>query len=193
MRILLPACVLLAVAALGLGLARSGGPALAAQSAKPSTILANAPLEAGELADFLGISSWAFAYEGGVPECWLEVQEEGQQTVKNAKLLGIKEPNQSREAMRGKILLFLRPGNLELRINSGASSGGAGVTLPPDALWWAWKGRAGSSQRLERPVAPKPGQDVTLMNITMDEDKAVAKDPKKPRRVQLVLKARLAA
>jgi hypothetical protein len=159
------------------------------QPPKQGQTFANGVVEAEELADFLGITIWAFVYDGGAPRCWVEVIEEGQKTVSQPKILDTKASAQGPDGPGGKILLFLRPGNIELRINSAVSRGGAGIGLAQDALWWGWKGSSGSSTRLQRPVALKPGQEVTLLRHDMEEAKETAKDPKKPRRVRLLLKA----
>jgi hypothetical protein len=161
----------------------------AAHPPKQGQTFANAAIEADELADFLGITIWAFAYDGGAPRCWVEVIEEGQKTVSQPKIIDVKANSQASDGPGGKILLFLRPGNAELRINSAVSRGGAGIGLSQDALWWGWKGSSGSSTRLERPVSLKAGQEITLLRHDMEEAKETAKDPKKPRRVRLLLKA----
>ncbi len=153
----------------------------------------NAAIDADELADFLGITIWAFAYDGGAPRCWVEVFEEGQKTVTQPRILDVKASPQTRDGVGGKILLFLRPGNVELRINSSVARGGAGIDLSRDALWWGWKGRSGSTTRLERPVALKPGQEITLLRHDMGEAKETAADPSKPRKVRLLLKAAIEA
>ena len=168
------------------GNAQSG---TAAQPPKEGPTFANAAIDADELADFLGITIWAFAYDGGTPRCWVEVIEEGQKTVSQPKILDVKANLQATDGEGGKILLFLRPGNVELRINSPASRGGAGIGLSRDALWWGWKASSGSTTRLERPVALKAGQEVTLLRHEMEEAKDTAKNPKKPRKVSLLLKA----
>ncbi len=149
----------------------------AAQPPKQGQTFANAAIDADELADFLGITIWAFAYDGGAPRCWVEVIEEGQKTVSQPKILDVKANPQATDGAGGKILLFLRPGNVELRINSAVSRGGAGIGLPQDALWWGWKGSSGSSTRLERPVALKAGQEVTLLRHEMEEAEGDGQGP----------------
>ncbi len=65
-------------------LAGLGGTAVLGRASQPSKEVqsfANDSLEASELADFLGIAAWTFHFEGGVPESWLEVIEDGQKTV----------------------------------------------------------------------------------------------------------------
>jgi hypothetical protein len=180
----LPAVIVLAVVL--------GAQGLPAQAPSGRKTFANAPLEADELAEFLGITAWAFSYEGNPPRCWVEVAEEGQKTVSQRKILDVHEVNGGKEADHGKILFFLRPGNLELRLNSGVSHGGAGITLRQDALWWGWKATQGSSTRLQRPLSAKSGQEVTLLRYDMEEAKESAKDPKSPRKVRLLLKATMA-
>jgi hypothetical protein len=154
----------------------------------PGQTFANAEVDAEELAEFLGITIWAFAYDGGAPRCWVEIHEDGQKTVSQPKVLEVRAGGPANGA-GGKILLFLRPGNLELRLNSSVSRGGAGISLSREALWWGWKASTGSTTRLERPISLKPGQEVTLLRHDIEEAKETARDPKKPRKVQLLLKA----
>ena len=189
MRLVHQKCVLIAAFSLLSGISANAQTTAAAQPPKEAPTFANAAIDADELADFLGITIWAFAYDGGAPRCWVEVIEEGQKTVSQPKILDVKASSQAGDGAGGKILLFLRPGNVELRINSSVSRGGAGISLSQDALWWGWKASSGSSTRLERPVALKPGQEVTLLRHDMEEAKETAKDPKKPRKLRLLLKA----
>jgi hypothetical protein len=184
-------CCLFATIALPALLSARGLPAQA-QAAGGVKSFANAPVETEELAEFLGITAWAFRFEGNPPRCWVEVIEENQKTVSQPKVLDVKEPNTGKEASQGKILLFLRPGNLELRLNSGAAHGGAGIALRQDALWWGWKATQGASTRLQRPIAVKPGQEVTLLRYDMEEPREAARDSRKPRRVSILLKATMA-
>jgi hypothetical protein len=184
---MIPLAVLTALLGLG-GKAVLGR---ASQSSKEVQSFANDSLEASELADFLGISAWTFHFEGGVPESWVEVIEDGQKTVSKPKILETREQNTVKEAQQGKILLFVRRGAIELRIHSGVSSGGAGIALSPDALWWGWKSAAGSTDRLQQPFVPKAAEEVTLLRQTMLETADLAKDPKHPRKVVMTLKARL--
>ena len=179
--------VLTALAGLG-GRASLGR---ASQSSRDVQSFANDSLKASELADFLGITAWTFHFEGGVPECWVEVIEDGQKTVSKSKILESRELNTVKEAQQGKILLFVRRGGIELRIHSGVSSGGAGIGLSPDALWWGWNSATGSTERLQQPLSPKAAEEVTLLRHTMLENAADAKDPKHPRKVVMTLKARL--
>ncbi len=153
----------------------------------------NGELKAEELAEVLGIGAWVFEYEGGRPRCWLEVEEEGQKTVSKKEVLAVEESNKTPEGRRGKVLFFVRPGDLQVRIHSGVSRGGAGIAMPPDALWWGWKSFAGTTDRLERPAAPKPGEAVVLLRHETREGEADAKDPKKPRKVTLTLKLAIEA
>jgi hypothetical protein len=184
---ILPFTMLAALAGLG------GGAVLgrASQSSKEVQSFANDSLEASELADFLGITAWTFHFKGGVPESWVEVIEKGQKTVSKSRILESREVNTVKEAQQGKILLFVRRGGIELRIHSGASSGGAGIGLSPDALWWGWNSASGSTERLQQPLSPQAGEEVTLLRHTMVENAADAKDPKHLRKVVMTLKARL--
>ncbi len=155
--------------------------------------LANATIDTDELADFLGIKTWAFSFDGGSPHCWVEVTEEGQTTVSRPKILELRTSQADAAADSGKILLFLRPGDIQLRVNARVSRGGAGLNLPPTALWWGWKAYSGSATRLERPVALKEGHEITLLRYSVEEPKDVAKDPNHPRKVSLVVKAAMLA
>jgi hypothetical protein len=177
-----------------IALAGLGGKASLGRASQPSKDVqsfANDSLEASDLADFLGIAAWTFHFEGGVPESWVEVIEDGQKTVSKSKILESREVNTVKEAQRGKILLFVRRGGIELRIHSGVSSGGAGIGLSPDALWWGWNSASGSTERLQQPLSPKAAEEVTLLKHTMLENAADAKDLKHPRKVVMTLKARL--
>ena len=159
-----------------------------AQEAAPAPAIRNGELTAEELADFLGVGAWVFEYEGGRPRCWLEVEEVGQKTVSKPKVLEVAEPNERPEAHRGKVLFFLRRGDIQLRIHSGASRGGSGIALPPEALWWGWPAFSGSTTRLERPAAPKPGDEVVLLRYESEE---AVQGVEKPRKVVLTLKLAL--
>ncbi|WP_165249619.1 hypothetical protein [Paludisphaera soli] len=150
-----------------------------AEEGKPGSAIRNGELTAEELADFLGVGSWVFEYEGGRPRCWLEVEEAGQKTVSQKRVMQVEESNKGPEARRGKVLFFLRRGDLQLRINSGASRGGAGVALPADALWWGWPSFSGSTTRLEKPAAPRPGEEVVLLRHETEEPRQDGKDPRK--------------
>ena len=167
-------------------------PALVEEAPAPGAIR-NGELTADDLAEFLGVGAWVFEYEGGRPRCWLEIEEEGQKTVSKKEVLAVEESNRRPEAYRGKILFFLRPADAQLRIHSGASRGGAGMSLPADALWWGWKSFSGSTTRLEKPAAPKPGEAVVLLRHETQEGADDAKDPKHPRKVVLTLKMALEA
>jgi hypothetical protein len=158
-----------------------------AEEAKPSagSAIRNGELTAEELADFLGVGAWVFEYEGGRPRCWLEIEEEGQKTVSQKLVIQVEEANKRPEARRGKVLFFLRRGDLQLRIHSGASRGGAGVALPADALWWGWPSFSGATTRLEKPAAPEPGEEVVLLRHETEEP---GRDAKDPRKVVLTLK-----
>jgi hypothetical protein len=143
----------------------------------------NDSLKAEELATFLGIEAWVFDYEGGFPQCWVEILEEGQNTVNGKPLLKIEEQNRGKESARGKILLFIQRGNIKLYCGSGVT----GVGLPDNALWWGWKGFSGITTRLpQKAVTPKAGEEVVLLRQQWFE----GNDPA-ARKVQLLLKAKL--
>lgn len=163
-------------------------PTTTAQQSAPAREIRNGSLSADDLAEFLGVSAWVFQYEGGRPKCLLEIEEEGQKTVSKKEVLAVEEPNHGPEARRGKILLFMRRADVQLRIHSEASRGGAGMALPPDALWWGWKAFSGSTSRMEKPVAPRPGEPVVLLRHEMTETGDGIADPKHPRKVVLTLK-----
>ena len=163
--------------------------ASAQQAAAPAAReIRNGSLSADDLAEFLGVGAWAFEYEGGRPKCLLEVEEEGQKTVSKKEVLAVEEPNKGEAGRRGKILLFMRRTDIQLRIHSGASRGGSGMALPADALWWGWKAFSGSTTRLEKPVAPKPGESIVLLRHEMTETGEGLANPKRPRKVVLTLK-----
>ena len=163
-------------------------PAAFAQQAAPPREIRNGSLSADDLAEFLGVSAWVFEYEGGRPKCLLQIEEEGQKTLSKKEVLAVEEPNHGPEAHRGKILLFMRRADVQLRIHSEASRGGAGMALPPDALWWGWKSFSGSTSRLEKPVGPKAGEPVVLLRHEMTETGEGVADPKHPRKVVMTLK-----
>jgi hypothetical protein len=150
---------------------------------------ANGAIEAEELADFLGIITWAFTYDGGSPLCWVEVTEEGQKTVSQPRILEVKTAQAGVNSAGGKILLLVKPGDIQLRVNSRVARGGAGIGLPQDALWWGWKAYSGSTTRLQRPVALKEGHEIMLLRYDVEEPKSVAKDAQHPRKVHMVVKA----
>ena len=70
---------------------------------------------------------------------------------------------------------------------------GAGLALPPEALWWGWKSFAGSTTRLQKPAAPKPGEEVVLLRYETEEGREAAQDTTHPRKVVLTLKLALEA
>lgn len=160
----------------------------AREAAAPPREIRNGSLSAEDLAEFLGVGAWVFEYEGGRPKCLLEVEEVGQKTVSKKEVLSVEEPNHGPDGRRGKILLFLRRADVQVRIHSEASRGGAGMALPPDALWWGWKAFSGSTTRLEKPIAPKPGETVVLLRQEMNETGPDVADPKHPRKVVMTLK-----
>jgi hypothetical protein len=156
--------------------------------AEPSPRFSEGALDADNLATFLGLDVNTFEYEGGYPKCWVEITEEGQKTVGQAKVLEIAELNRVPGAKRGKILFFLKRGLLATRIQSRSATNNAQMALPDDALWWGWKSQ--SSGMTERhPTEPKLGETVTLMKTIWAEIKDDSGKPEKPRRVQLELKA----
>jgi hypothetical protein len=161
---------------------------LAQQAAAPPREVRNGALSAEDLAEFLGVGAWVFEYDGGRPRCFLEVEEEGQKTVSKKEVLTVEETNRGPDGRRGKVLLFLRRADVQLRIHSEASRGGAGMALPPDALWWGWKAFSGSTTRLEKPITPKTGEPVVLLRHEMTEAGDGVADPKHPRKVVLTLK-----
>ena len=104
---------------------------------------------------------------------------------------GVQDPNKGNaNAKAGKIVVWWRQGQLGLRINSGASSNPYTRTLAKDALWWGWKSSSGSTSVASAPTPPKPGEEITLLRHEAEEDKGTAKDPKAPRKVIIVLKAK---
>jgi hypothetical protein len=155
--------------------------------------LSNGTLDAQNLAIFLGIDAWVFEYEGGYPKCWVEITEEGQNTVDSRNTrLEIAETNHLPEAKKGKILLFLKRGELHSRIQSGISRSDAAAGLAQDALWWGWKGgAAGQSAVLQKTVKPKPGEEVTLLNLSNQEFKNPSAKDQPQRKVRLLFKVML--
>jgi hypothetical protein len=171
--------------------ALSSGLGAAAEGQPGNARLGPSELEAQELAEHLGLSVWTFDYSGGRVRTWLEIDEDGKTTTFPDRG-GVQDPNQHNEAAkRGRILFWMEPGKLTLRIHSGASSGGASKGLPTDALWWGWKGynTSSSSYKFETTATARPGKTLTLLDFQAREDKESAKDPNKPRTIKLRLQA----
>jgi hypothetical protein len=150
-------------------------------------------LEAEELADFLGIDAWTFRYSGGRVRCWLEIQEGGRTAVEPVD--GVQDPNRGNaDAEQGKILLWIRRGEIRLRVHSGASKGGYFKSLAEDALWWGWKSSSGQEHILpvragEKGVQVKPGEEVTLLRLMRQEVRDRAHESASARKVTILLKA----
>jgi hypothetical protein len=160
-----------------------------AASRQDSPHLEAGKLDAQELAEILGISIWTFRYSGGRVRCWLEINENG--VTSKEPPSGVQDPNKGNaKAKEGKIVLWWRQGQLGLRINSGTASSPYSKTLPNDALWWGWKSSFGRTNLASAPAATKPGEEITLLRHEAEEFKGTAKDPKAPRKVVIVLKAK---
>jgi hypothetical protein len=164
------------------------GTVCADEPEKDGPRFSNARLEAEDLAEFLGIEVWAFSYEGPATRCWLEVTEVGQKTVNQTKILEVNTSGGGHDAWPGRVVLFMRPGDLQLRVKSEASSGGASVTLPGNALWWGWKSSHGKSMRLQRPVTLEPGKAVTLLHYEKEESGSITEQGTPHRKVKLEIK-----
>jgi hypothetical protein len=151
-------------------------------------LLEPAELTARELAEHLGISVWTFHYSGGRVRCWLEIDEDGKTTIHPVG--GVQDPNRDNpKAREGKILLWVKRGAISLRVHSGASSGGFGMGLPQDALWWGWKSYSTLSNAPNPRVTPGHDREATLVNYVVTESKDDAKTPGAPRQIALRLKA----
>ncbi len=169
-----------------------------------------AKLEADELANILGISSWTFHYSGGRVRCWLEITENGQKTTEPPKGLQVPAGSAAVPEKRndkeydGRILLWWHRSEqgpvLGLRTDYGTEKGRNGNSfveaLKPDALWWGWKGwsaHGGTTWTSSPPQILKPGEEFTLLNYEVNEIKETAKDPKAPRKITIELKAKFPA
>jgi hypothetical protein len=153
--------------------------------------IANDTLNAEQLATFLGIDAWVFAYEGKLERCWVEIHEEGQKTVGPEVFASLEPPRGDTPAPGGKILLFLRRGEMKLFLETGKVRSAGVVTLGQDDLWWGWKGSYyGSSGRLQRTVTPEAGKDVVLVTYSQEQAPGSAANAPPPKKVQLQLKAR---
>src|SRR5438128_6066680 len=110
-------------------------------------------VDAQELAEILGIQVWAFHYSGGRIHCSVEIDEDG----KNKEVLSL---DSGKNSQKGRILFWVQRGQIVLRASPG---GTAGMGLPNDGLWWGWKSWTGEISTPDHPVAPKPGEEFTLM------------------------------
>jgi hypothetical protein len=184
------------------------GQSAGTQQAGPPERLSLEPakLEADELANILGISSWTFQYSGGRMRCWLEITENGQKTIEPPKGLQVPAGSAAVPEKRndkdydGRILLWWHRSEkgpeIGLRMDYGTERGRNGSNflkaLQPDALWWGWKGWSGSGGSTP-PQILKPREEFTLLKYDVDEIKETAKDPKAPRKITIELKAKFPA
>jgi hypothetical protein len=152
--------------------------------------IANDTLSAEQLATFLGIDAWVFTYEGNLLRCWIEVHEDGQKTVDREVLAKVETQQGHKPATDGRILLFIRRGEMKLHLQSGGGSSTAALGMGQDDLWWGWKTFTGSTTRLHKTETPKAGEDVVL--VIQDHQEAPSSDAKAPppKKVRLQLKAR---
>lgn len=146
-------------------------------------------LNAEELAKILGIETYTFQYTGGPLFCWLEVDENG----KKYSVPTGGPPDAFSEAYHkvtsGRVLIWWRPEDFGFR-----STGGSGLyqRLSPgeDDLWFGWKQRTFKLDTLDKPLTPKLGSEIVLLRYEVVESKERAKNPDKPGRILLVLKAK---
>lgn len=145
-----------------------------------SSSVAPAPLSADELASILDVQVYAFSYSGGRVSCWLEVDDGTM--IPRWTTAGDEE---------GKILLWWKRGELTLSFfSNGRPRGGSSNGYPDDYLWWGWEGgwNATTYTKLNTPLTPDSGEEVTLLHYKAVEKKAA--DPENPRTVTVTLKAR---
>ncbi|CAN5911019.1 hypothetical protein BH23PLA1_BH23PLA1_29020 [soil metagenome] len=131
-------------------------------------------LTAGQLADILDIEAWTWTYRGPAPECWIEIIEEGQETMP-ARIpaqgsIG-SEINPFATGLReGTILFYWRQtepdggGVLHLSVDGrGAYKYG----LNSQALtfgWKAWSSQDHSRHRVGEPIETRPDEELTLLD-----------------------------
>lgn len=167
----------------------------------PERRLERADLDAEQLARILGIETHTFAFSGGCVRCWLEIEDNGKRTIEPPD--GVQSPN--RDAKQGKIYLWWRHddqrgGEVAFRIHAVTTDGYGkekGVSpasyykgLPPDALWWGWKGSGGTGSSIASPITPHSEAEVVLLHQAYVENTETARYPKNPRTVSITLKAR---
>jgi hypothetical protein len=150
--------------------------------------ITNSALSADELAYFLGVEAWVFEYEGGSPHCWLEVSEEGQKTVEKKVLLEVNARSGGR-GEKGRIILFIKRGEIKLRDHAESSESGASVGLNAKSLWWGWESWGGSMKRLPKTTLAA-GAEVNLLELTRTSfEPGAPKNAPASKKVTLVLKA----
>jgi hypothetical protein len=164
--------------------AREPFPAQAAKTPK----IEPGEVTAGELASFLGITVRTFRYSGGRVRVWYEVEKDGETTRHPRD--GVRDPNDDPKAESGKILLWVKPGTISLRLHSGIAQGGYSQGLPTDALWWGWKSYSTTEQSKSAPVTPAEGEEVTLLNYEVREGPSDTKPPGEAKQIILRLKAK---
>jgi hypothetical protein len=153
--------------------------------------VANDSLNAEQLAIYLGIDAWVFAYEGNLERCWIDIHEEGQKTVGEGVFKPLESPRLEGQVLTGKILLFIRRGEVKLFVECGGSRSEATFGVGQDDLWWGWKSfKYGATSRLQKPVEAKVGEDVVLLTNLWQEAPSSAASAPAPKKVRLELKAR---
>jgi hypothetical protein len=169
--------------------------------AAPVARIAEAKLDAEELAHLGRLQAWAFEYTGGPIRCWLEIEETGQQTMTDGEPPG-KDPQAKRgrkiAAKEGKIALVIRETGIDdmfvvaLWYFGEREKSSMPVWFLKKPLWFAWDGFAAHDQTplSGRPASPEEGRELTLHVWDRTElNGSDGADSSPPRRVILRLKA----
>jgi hypothetical protein len=158
----------------------------------------------------VNVDRWTFRYAGGPIDCWLDVEESGQQTMNKLAFIGKGGAWPISVPAQGTFAFIIRHSPrrpLNLRGGSelvGAKEGVLGFALDDvgghsnitEGLWFGWDKVAHSSWTAlaeeEKGVALTEGDDVTLLTYeAQDRLDDGAGEP--GRKVRLTLKARLSA
>ena len=155
------------------------------------------PVDAEQLASILGINAISFKFPpGGVYQCWLEIDETGQNTMPSRfpfegyHTIDTTDPDRTNRPL----LLYWKKdkpgpdaiGDLTLR---GGTGGYHGYQIPPGGFTFGWKGFTGGGETYPEGVSIAAGQTKTLMRYFFKEGRVV--DGKEARTVTLLLKARM--
>ena len=175
-----------------------------AQSSVPASVddpvsklrFEKADLQARQLAEILGIQTWAFKYTGTSLSMWVEIEEKGQNTPPKKVPMG----SFGGSGKSGDLYFFID--ERERRLGTGyrteedvGSSQAYRCNYNKEDLWFGWENGAATSVATIPNVItagadnPTLGQQVTLLHITKKKLGPGAADIQDGPEVILVLKA----
>ncbi len=131
-------------------------------------------LNAQQLADILDVEAWTWTFRGPPPECWIEIEEVGQDTmpsrIPDQGGFGSEIDPASRGPQEGNILLYWRrtePGGggvLSFQVD-GRGTYFFGLNDQAFTLGWRenWASEFDPPKRAGRPIEASPGKELTLL------------------------------